>query len=48
MAVVEAKREYTVEVLAGEERLGTGTGPSKQAAQQAAARAALEQLEIRD
>jgi len=37
-------REYTVDVLAGEERLGTGHGHSKQAATQAAARAALEQI----
>jgi ribonuclease-3 len=44
----DPKREYTVEVLAGEERLGAGAGPSKQAAQQAAARAALETLEMRD
>jgi ribonuclease-3 len=37
-------REYTVDVLAGDERLGTGQGHSKQAATQAAARAALEQI----
>jgi ribonuclease III len=40
----DPKREYTIEVLAGDERLGLGVGPSKQAAQQAAAKAALEQL----
>ena len=34
-------REYTVEVLVGDESFGTGTGPNKQAATQAAARAAL-------
>jgi ribonuclease-3 len=37
-------REYTIEVRAGNERLGCGQGPSKQSAAQAAARAALEQL----
>jgi ribonuclease III len=35
-------REYTVEVLVGDESYGTGTGPNKQAATQAAARAALQ------
>ncbi len=35
-------REYTVEVLVGDESFGTGTGPNKQAAAQAAARAALQ------
>jgi ribonuclease-3 len=39
------RREFTIEVLAGDERLGVGQGPSKQAAAQAAARAALEQLD---
>jgi len=34
-------REYTVEVLVGEESFGTGSGPNKQAATQSAARAAL-------
>jgi ribonuclease-3 len=34
-------REYTVEVLVGDEVMGSGTGPSKQSATQAAARAAL-------
>ncbi len=34
-------REYTVEVLVADESFGTGTGPNKQAAAQAAARAAL-------
>ena len=38
-------RRFTVEVWAGDERLGTGDGPSKQAAAQAAARAALELLD---
>lgn len=38
------RREFTVEVLAGERRLGDGHGASKQAATQAAAQAALEQL----
>jgi len=41
----EHRPEFTVEVRAGEERLGTGKGPSKQAAEQAAARAALDALE---
>ena len=40
----DPRREYTIEVLAGDTRLGTGQGLSKQAAAQAAARAALEQL----
>jgi ribonuclease-3 len=40
----EHRPEITVEVLADAERLGVGRGPSKQAATQAAARAALEQL----
>lgn len=44
----DPRREYTIEVLAGEARLGSGQGPSKQAAAQAAARAALEALEIGD
>ncbi len=35
---------YTVEVLAGGTRLGLGTGPSKQAAEQAAAAEALDAL----
>src|SRR5262245_28408194 len=38
------RREFAVEVLAADERLGFGQRPSKQAAAQAAARAALEQL----
>ena len=38
-------RAYTIEVRAGDEQLGRGQGPSKQSAAQAAARAALEQLE---
>lgn len=38
------RREYTVEVLADDERLGQGQGHSKQAAAQAAAQAALVQL----
>jgi ribonuclease-3 len=37
-------REYTVEVLVVDESFGTGTGPSKQAATQAAARAALQRV----
>lgn len=40
----DPRREYLIEVLAGDERLGIGQGPSKQAAAQAAARAALDQL----
>jgi ribonuclease-3 len=40
----DPRREYTIEVLAGDVRLGAGQGPSKQAAAQAAAQAALEQL----
>ena len=38
-------RMFTVEVLAGDDQLGTGTGPSKQAAAQAAAQAALRSLD---
>lgn len=38
-------RQFTVEVLNGEEYLGTGTGSSKQAAAQDAARVALQKLE---
>jgi ribonuclease-3 len=37
-------RIYTVEALVGDESFGTGTGPNKQAAAQAAARAALDRL----
>lgn len=37
-------RIFTVEVLVGNEAFGTGTGPSKQAATQAAARAALDHV----
>jgi ribonuclease III len=44
----DPRREYTIEVLAGEARLGSGQGPSKQAAAQAAAHAALEQLAQQD
>ena len=40
----DPRREYTIEVLAGDVRLGAGQGPSKQAAAQAAAQAALEDL----
>jgi ribonuclease-3 len=40
----DPRREYTIEVLAGDVRLGAGQGPSKQAAAQAAAQAALEEL----
>jgi ribonuclease-3 len=40
----DPRREYTIEVLAGDERLGVGNGPSKQAAAQAAAKAALDDL----
>lgn len=38
-------REFTLEVLVGETPMGVGSGPSKQAAAQAAARAALERLD---
>jgi ribonuclease-3 len=38
------QREYTVEVVAGDEVLGSGSGSSKQVATQAAARAALERI----
>lgn len=38
------RREFTMEVLMGERSLGTGRGSSKQAAAQAAARAALAHL----
>jgi ribonuclease-3 len=41
----EHRREFVVEVLAGDERLGLGQGGSKQAAAQAAAQAALEHLD---
>ena len=37
-------REYTIAVLVGGEAFGTGSGPSKQAATQAAARSALEKV----
>jgi ribonuclease-3 len=40
-------RIFTIEVYAGNEKLGVGTGNSKQAAAQEAARAALEYLEQR-
>jgi ribonuclease III len=40
----DPRREYMIEVLAGDVRLGTGQGPSKQAAAQAAAQAALKDL----
>ncbi len=40
----DPRREYTIEVLAGDQQLGTGIGPSKQSAAQAAARSALERL----
>ena len=40
----DPRREYTIEVLAGDIRLGAGQGPSKQAAAQAAAQAALKEL----
>jgi len=43
-ARVGNKREYTSVVFAGSEPLGTGHGPSKQEAEQDAARAALETL----
>jgi ribonuclease-3 len=39
------QREYTIEVLIGQERLGIGQGHSKQAAAQAAAQAALQHLD---
>jgi ribonuclease III len=38
------EREFTMEVFVGDTMLGTGNGPSKQTAAQAAAQAALEQL----
>lgn len=38
-------RTFTIEVFAGDEKLGAGVGNSKQAAQQAAARGALEYLD---
>jgi ribonuclease-3 len=38
------RREFTVEALLGERVIGSGRGTSKQAAEQAAARQALEQL----
>jgi len=43
-ARVGTRREYTSVVFAGSEPLGTGHGPSKQEAEQDAARAALETL----
>jgi ribonuclease-3 len=41
----EHRHEFTVEVLVGDERLGLGQGASKQAAAQAAAQMAFEQLD---
>ncbi len=41
----DPRREYTIEVLAGDERLGIGAGSTKQAAAQSAARAALQFLD---
>ncbi len=38
------KREYTAEVVVGERPLASGRGPTKQSAEQAAARLALDQL----
>lgn len=38
------KREYTAEVLVGDRALASGRGPTKQAAEQSAARSALDQL----
>lgn len=43
----DPRREYTIAVLADDEQLGVGVGPSKQAAAQAAARLALEQLDAK-
>jgi ribonuclease III len=42
----EHQREFVVEVLAGDQRLGVGQGGSKQTAAQAAAQAALKLLDI--
>ncbi len=39
-------REYTIEVVVGNEAYGTGTGPSKQAATQSAAQAALRKVAL--
>jgi ribonuclease-3 len=39
------QRQYTIEVLCGEQRLGIGEGHSKQAAAQMAAQAALHYLD---
>jgi ribonuclease-3 len=44
MSGPDHQREFTMEVLIGSRPVGTGNGPSKQAAAQAAARAALELL----
>jgi len=41
----DPRREYTIAVFAGDVSLGVGQGPSKQAAAQAAAHAAIEQLD---
>jgi ribonuclease III len=41
----EHRREFTIAVFAGDKQLGVGQGSSKQAAAQAAARVALEQLD---
>jgi len=41
----EHRREFVVEVFAGDDRLGVGQGASKQAAAQRAAQMALEQLD---
>jgi ribonuclease-3 len=42
------RRNFTIEVLVGEERLGVGSGASKQVAAQNAARQALEALHAQD
>ncbi len=41
-------KEFTVEVLIGEQVYGHGTGPSKQAAEQEAAKAALQRIRLLD
>jgi ribonuclease-3 len=45
MSGPDHQREFTMEVLIGPRPMGVGNGPSKQAAAQAAARAALERLQ---
>jgi ribonuclease-3 len=45
MSGPDHERRYTVEVMVGPECYGIGTGNSKQAAEQSAARKALEKID---